>query len=181
MAITLTDEEVAVVEQGESALLVQPADQDVVVTTTETSVAVGSIDEIILLDELVENIHLTVEDLVDVLLVTEQVVGAAIAVTDDAISLSVLEQNVVLEVQELGAPGPPGPDGALSLRVKKLPVETPDGLISTFTVSENYTALTLVVTLNGLEEVVVEAPPNHFTFSAPPLINDLILLRYRVA
>lgn len=183
MAITLTDEEIAVVEQDESAELIQQADQDVVVTTIDTSVAVGSIDEIILLDELVENIHLTVEDQIDVLLVTEQTINAAVTVTDDAITLAVIEQNVVIEIQEQGAMGPPGPGGggSANLRVKKLPLETPDGVLITFTVPENYVALSLVVTLNGLEELITEILPNHFSFDDPPLAGDLILLRYQGA
>lgn len=58
------------------------------------------------------------------------------------------------------------------------PVETPNGVLTTFTVPEEYTAGTLVVTLNGLVEPVTEIDETTFEFVDPPEATDTIYLDY---
>lgn len=58
------------------------------------------------------------------------------------------------------------------------PVETPDGVLTTFTVPEDYTPGTLVVTLNGLVEPITEIDSTTFEFVDPPESTDTIYLDY---
>lgn len=89
-----------------------------------------------------------------------------------------------------GAPGPAGPQGAPgsggggavgSFKVYQQPVESPNGVRTTFTVPDNYVAGTLLVILNGLIEVFIsELTANTFSFDTPPIGSDTILLNYAV-
>lgn len=58
------------------------------------------------------------------------------------------------------------------------PVETPDGVLTVFTVPEVYVEGSLVVTLNGLVEPITELDEFTFEFVEPPEATDTIYLDY---
>lgn len=82
-----------------------------------------------------------------------------------------------------GDKGDPGAGGgtATTLKVYQQPVESPNGVRTTFTVPDNYVAGTLLVILNGLIEAFVsEQSANTFSFETAPIGSDTILLNYAV-
>lgn len=84
-----------------------------------------------------------------------------------------------------GVAGPTGATGApgqtiVTVKAQESPTVSPNGILTTFTLPDaSIVAGSLTVTLNGLEEPIIETG-NTFTFTDAPYIGDLILCSYQI-
>ncbi len=90
-----------------------------------------------------------------------------------------IDSSKVVVPGDVVVTGAINPEGGL-FRADQVPLESIDGVRTTFTVSESFVPETLSVTLNGLQEPVAEMLPNRFGFADAPILGDLILCAYQV-